>query len=369
MRRERGEQTRGLGGIYRRGHVWWVYYPVRGTQRAESTGSRRRAAAVDLLRKRNAELGRGVVVDPTAERQPVRQLRKGLFAHYSLQGRRSIKSAASVWETHLAPVFDELRACDVTSTLVLRYVTERQAAGAAAASITYSLRLLHRAFTLAIAEQRLPPGFPVPHLPAPPVRNARRGFFERADFEKVAALLPPDVADAARFAFLTGWRRGEVVGLEWRDVNLADRTVTLPSERSKSGDARTIGLGGALLALLERRHGLRRLDCPRVFHRDGTPLGDFRRAWATACKTAGVPGRLFHDLRRTAVRNLVRAGTPERVAMGVTGHKTRAVFDRYNIVDRRDTAQALARVDDYLAEQDTRGVAVLSPDPEKSRAS
>jgi len=261
-----------------------------------------------------------------------------------------------------------VRACDVTSDLVRRYIEQRQAADAAAASIVYSLRILHRMFTLAVGEGRLPASFPVPHMPTPPVENVRRGFFELPDFERVAALLRPDLADVARFAHLTGWRKGEVTGLEWRDVNAHDRTVTLPSERSKMKDARTIGLGGELLAIIERRRALRRLDCPFVFHCDGKSLGDFRRAWKTACKRAGVAGRLFHDLRRTAVRNLVRAGVPERVAMGVTGHKTRAVFDRYNIVDRRDTEAALARVEAYLATQATEApsVAVLPTGAEGS---
>jgi integrase len=84
---------------------------------------------------------------------------------------------------------------------------------------------------------------------------------------------------------------------------------------------------------------------PWIFHRKGKPIGDFRKAWATACKKAGVPGRILHDFRRTAVRNLVRAGVPERVAMQMTGHKTRSVFDRYNIVSEEDLMEAAKRLD------------------------
>src|SRR5262249_4363798 len=110
-------------------------------------------------------------------------------------------------------------------------------------------------------------------------------------------------------------------------------------------------LRDALLDVLLRRVAVRRLDCPYVFHRDGTPVRSFRRAWLTACKQAGVEGKVFHDLRRSGVRNMVRAGVPELVAMRISGHRTRSVFDRYDITSEDDLKAAAEQTSRYVAEK------------------
>jgi integrase len=111
-----------------------------------------------------------------------------------------------------------------------------------------------------------------------------------------------------------------------------------------------IALTGELWELIERQWRTRGV-IPWIFHRHGLPIGDLRKAWRTACRKAGVPGRLFHDLRRTAARNMRRARVPERVIMDIIGHETTAMFVRYNIVDESDSREAMARTQAYLTAQ------------------
>lgn len=126
---------------------------------------------------------------------------------------------------------------------------------------------------------------------------------------------------------------------------------------SKNGIGRVLAIEGELKDVIDRRwhargilsHGNTTQVSDLVFHRNGKRVGDFRKAWASACKTTLVGARLFHDLRRTAVRNMVRAGVPERVAMEVSGHRTRSVFDRYNIVSEADLRDAMKKTSEYVS--------------------
>ncbi len=140
--------------------------------------------------------------------------------------------------------------------------------------------------------------------------------------------------------------------MQWRQVDLKAGRVVLDPGTTKNDDGRIFPFTDELRELLEKQRETtqsvqreRRVLCPWVFHRDGQRIKSFYGAWRTACKKAGVPGRIPHDFRRTAVRNLVRAGVPERVAMQMTGHKTRSVFDRYNIVSEGNLIEAARRLD------------------------
>jgi len=186
----------------------------------------------------------------------------------------------------------------------------------------------------------------------------RQGFFEREQYAKVRRHLPTDLQVATTIAYTFGWRmQSEVLTLERRQLELKANTLRLEPGTTKNGEGRLVyltqELKSLLVAQIDRVVGLERQTgtiIPFVFpHLRGQFRGqrrcDFRKAWATACKRAGVIGMLKHDFRRTAVRNMVNAGVPERLAMQVTGHKTRSVFDRYHIVspgDLQDVARRLA---------------------------
>ncbi len=175
--------------------------------------------------------------------------------------------------------------------------------------------------------------------------------------------LPDYFQPVVTFAYHTGWRKREILSLKWNQVDLEARTIRLDPGTTKSREGRSIALDGELLQVIQRQWEKRKvaqipghsptLLCPYVFHRDGRPIGDFRDAWAKGTKEAGLTGKIFHDFRRTAVRNMIRAGVPERVAMMISGHKTRSVFDRYNIVSEEDLKEAARKTWAHTQAQDT----------------
>src|SRR5262249_44479630 len=149
--------------------------------------------------------------------------------------------------------------------------------------------------------------------------------------------------DFARFGYITGTRRGEIAKLAWADVDREGQRIAFRREHAKNGQPRVIPFVGALAELIERRWAAREYQAavgpgisPLVFHRGGRPIVDFRKRWAKACEAANMPGLIFHDLRRSAVRNLVSAGVDQTVAMKITGHRTVSVFQRYRIVSDDD---------------------------------
>lgn len=242
------------------------------------------------------------------------------------------------------------RALDITPDVVSRYVGHRLDDEAAPATVKNELAALGRGFTLAYRAGLLAQR---PSLPTVRVNNVRRGFFSEEDVQRVLHYLPDYMRPFVEAAYLTGWRRGEMRSLRWSQVDSESGTIRLERGTTKSGEPRSFPFTAhpRLEALLcEQREATAAFEkttgsvCPWVFHRDGHQVTWYYDGWRNACRKAGLPGRLFHDLRRSAVRNLVRAGVSERVAMTLTGHKTRSVFDRYHIVDGSDQVEAVRKL-------------------------
>jgi integrase len=260
----------------------------------------------------------------------------------------------------------------ITTARLIAYQDFRRAEDAANGTINRELIALHRGFVLARKANRVKAAM-IPEFPDRLEESApRQGFLEHGTFLAVRDRLPDDHAAVFEFAYYSGWRRREIHLLPWRMVDLVTNILHLDPAFSKTKKGRVLPIPPPLRAVLERRLAKRRLDCPLVFHVDGQAMGDWRKTWARACVASGlfrvvrvddrtqrtVPSLVLHDCRRTAVRNLVRAGVPDKVAMTFTGHRTRSVFDRYNIVSERDLHDAGDKLAAYVTTLDARASVV-----------
>ena len=345
-------KERGFGRIYRRlwTKSWWIQYSHRGKLYRESCGSEKHADAVKLLRKRQAEMGAGKVVGPSVERTTFEQMEALILDDYKLNARKSLWRIEISLE-HLRKSFGHDRAVDIGSDRISRFIRERQEAGASPATVVQEVACLRRMFNLAVRAGKVAIR---PYFPTIRVSNVRTGFFEPDEFEAVHSRLPHYLQPPMEFMYLTGWRsKSEAMPLRWPQVDFEQGVVRLEVGTTKNSDGREFPFTALpqletllrrqreLTTALEREQGR---VIPWVFHHQGEPIRDFAKAWKKATKAAGLPGRIPHDFRRTAVRNLVRAAVPETIAMRLTGHKTRAVFDRYDICSGRDLREAVTRL-------------------------
>jgi integrase len=340
-----------MGMLYRRGSIWWVKYYRRGECFRESSKSQSRLDGKRLLQKREGEISTGVFLGLETERVCFEELAQDLLNEYQTNNRKSLVWLKRRINLHLMPFFGGFRAVNVTTERVRAYISQRQHEGASNGNINRELAALKRMFNLA-SEMTPPKIVRVPYIPMLRECNVRKGFFEHDEYLALQRELPEYLKPVLAFGYFTGAREGEILSLRWGQVNLEGHAVHLEPGSTKNDQPRTIPLTGELLETVKIQKAAcdsRFPKCDYVFHRKGQRIGNFQRAWKSACKRAGVSGRLFHDLRRSAVRNLIRAGVPERVAMAISGHKTRSVFDRYNIVAERDLHEAASRLEKHLA--------------------
>jgi integrase len=340
-----------MGMIFQRGKVWWIKYYCNGKPYRESSFSRTKKVAEGLLKRREGEAAAGRTPRLELERVRFEELVEGYLRDIRINGK--VMEVAKTCTPKLLKAFGGMRAAFIGTRLIDRYIETRLNQGAANATVNRELAALKRMFNLGM-RQTPPLVERVPYIQMLRESNARKGFFEHEEFLALREALPAYLKGVVTFAYKVGWRRSEITGLTWKQVDRQLGIVRLEVGETKNSEGRTVYLDEELKAVFEQQWEMRkraRKVLPWVFlnHWGSDQLKVFYKEWNNGCRAAGIGLKIFHDFRRTAVRNMVRSGVPERVAMMVSGHKTRSVFDRYNIVNDYDLKLAAARHAAYIA--------------------
>ncbi|HEY2547999.1 MAG TPA: site-specific integrase [Candidatus Acidoferrum sp.] len=346
-KRERGE-----GGLFRMkgSRNWYGQWYQNGKQVRVSLKTDVKEKAKRELRRKMGDAERGAAPENETRKLRYGNLRQALLDDYTRRGNKSLQVLSDGKETiwGLAPLdkyfgFSEkeqgIHVNAITVDKIRDFIRTRQKDEIGNAAINRSLALLRRMFNIARMDGKIQFMPAVRLLKEPP---ARKGFLARAQFEHLLSKLPAHLRPLVTFLYYCGVRVGEATQIEWGQVNLQGGLIRLEVEQTKTSEARIVPLPDVLIQVIKR-----------VRKKEGLVFSDahLREEWTRATIAAEMPGLLVHDLRRSAIRNLIAAGVPEKVAMSISGHKTRAVFDRYNIVDATDVVKAMSRLQDkQLAE-------------------
>ena len=340
---------KGDGRVYQRGEVWWVAYYHDGRECRESSQSRSRKEAVRLLRQRIGEVAMGIPLQgrPAQRRSETRRVKMlDLFDllehHFQLSGCTSRMNGLALKRLRRRFAGYTVRTC--TSLAVNHYMADMVKQGRKPSTINREIAVLRSAFRLGYRHDMVAR---VPAIKLLPDHAVRNEFFSGEEIDALIPCLREDLRDVVLFGYLTGWRKGEITGLLWANVNRSEAVIRLEPDQNKNRTVRVLALQGELAALIERRWRARRAGrtlAEHVFHRAGQQLRNFRTPWLKACHQAGLGDRMFHSLRRSAARNMSLQGVPEKVIMSIMGHKTRVMFDRYNIVTEADQRVYLERL-------------------------
>jgi integrase len=371
-------------GVIRQSEVFWLKYYRNGKAYRESSKTTKEDDAKKLLRLREGEIAKGKLPGIYFEKITFAELTEDLKRDYVLNMKKSQKRLVQCL-AHLERFFEGYRVPRITSDKVQAYIELRLSEDAKNATVNRELSALKRMLQLG-ARQTPPKVDRVPYIPMLKENNVRVGFLEHGEYLSLIEKLPEYLKPVVSFGYTYGWRHSEIIGLTWDRVDLKSRVVRLEPGTTKNDKGRTVYLDDDMLDTLKNLFSQRRLDIPQVFLRDGQPIKGFRKAWESACIEAGlcevlrdkqgkpvvvkdrkgnekvvkISTKLFHDLRRTAIRNLVRSGVPETVCMAISGHRTRSVFQRYDITSERDLMEATQRRNAYIQGQEQNATGKVS---------
>ncbi|HWO35664.1 MAG TPA: tyrosine-type recombinase/integrase [Candidatus Acidoferrum sp.] len=361
-----GRRAKGEGSLLKRAgcRFWYAQYVHNGKKVRVSTRETSKMRALGALRRLMGDADRGLASLPEAHKLRYADLRRGLIDDYQEKGNRTLKTDADGEETvHGLKQLDEffgfssknpgLRVSEIKPKTSQDFARKRREQGVGNAIINRGLACLRRMLRIAYDDELIQRVPKVHFLKEPP---ARKGFLELEKFDELVNLLPTHLKPLIIFLYYCGVRGGEALQIEWSQVDLDAKLIRLEEEQTKGDEARYAPLPAQLVMLL------RAIDPKfgKVF--DHTNL---RVEWQKACAACGLGTRTLvepegekrwpwykyeglgiHDMRRSAVRNLVTvAGVPEKVAMKISGHKTRDVFDRYHIVSTTDVTAAMSRLE------------------------
>ncbi len=340
-KKKRGK--RGQGSVYRPKHsrFWRVKFSVDGRVINLSADTESRREALDVLKAKMLKYSTGIAAD--SRKTTVKDVSEGMLQTWRMLDKNpaSIEWADRCWR-HLLAFFGNMKADAVSSAALRRYAEFRRKEKVSNSTINRELAVMQSGYTIAYGEtpRRVAQKLSFSRLAEP---KPRQGFIEQAQYLKIAAGCKElFMRTMLALAYTFGFRKGELLSLRVSDVDLFGGTVRLRT--SKNGEPRQINLTAEtrnlLAACIAGKSGVE-----PVFTRGSKAVRYFGRSWDIIAATAGCPGLLFHDLRRSAVRNLVRSGVTEHVAMKITGHKTRSVFLRYDIVDERDLIDAAKKIE------------------------
>lgn len=319
-------------GLYKRGSVWWMSFNFKGRQLRRSTETSNRKLAETVLAKVKNDLTEGRWFDIAEEKKRVfrEMVERYLREHSSLRKapRSHVRDVSA--SRHILPVFGDLLLTDITPKKIAEYKGKRRLDGAKPATINKELGLIRHAFNLAIKEWEWCRNNPMHRVSMEPVHNQIDRWLTLDEEERLLAASPAWLREVIIFALNTGMRQGEILSLQWRDVDFARSVLVVM--KSKNRERRTIPLNGRVFKLLMEKQQGSLLKSGLVFTTSrGTRINarNLARAFYGAMEKGRIENFRFHDLRHTFATRLVQAGIDLYKVQRLLGHKTPAMTQRY----------------------------------------